>query len=35
MKKFVLTEETVSNFGIALYRIKATKTFGNVSEGDL
>lgn len=36
MKKFELTSEFVTNiFGTKLFRIKATASFGNVSEGDL
>ena len=35
MKKFVLTEVTKEFFGIVLYQIKATRSFGDVEEGDL
>jgi len=35
-QNFELTEETKVNFlGITLFRIKATKTFRDVKEGDL
>lgn len=34
-KKYILTNETVNYFGHTLHRIKATKNFDNVKEGDL
>ena len=33
-KKFKLTEETISLYGITLYRIEAIISFGNISAGD-
>ncbi len=34
IKKYELTDETITRFGRTLYRIKALISFGNVDEGD-
>ena len=34
-KKYSLTKETITQFGVTLFRIKAEKSFVNVTKGDL
>ncbi len=34
MKKYKLTEETLSRFGKTLYRIEAVRDFGDVKDGE-
>lgn len=35
MKKYELTNETISFYGVTLYRIRAIKNFSNIKAGDL